>query len=256
MSPTDRAVTERRVWQGAALPKYQTASGAIVTIDAPGHDLSMPWYSSFRLRTERPYQYGPAGPRNRAFQVAPVGTMANHAHYVVRGKFTEELTLAGGFFLVVRSDADGRGLTGWQGRWHEVYTFQNTPGWTTADALRQFQGLTFQDTPLGVRVRPADVPPETMYAEEVTKPVPAVGFLTIVAGGEGASLLPNWAGARTRSGGEVWRKHVASDGTGRVVLLHASPTAVTAVYAEPGEKDIEEPRLRFLDALTNISWSY
>jgi len=255
MGEAHGVVTERRKWTGTALPRYRTAGGAIVSIEAPGFDLSQPWFSEFRLRAERPYVQGPSGPLHRAFQVGPLGTMANHAHHVIKGQFTDVLSFSGGSVLVARSDVDGRGLAGWQGRWHEVYLFQNSSGWSVSDVLRQFQGLEISDEPMGASVKSVGIPPETMYGERVHKQVPGVGVISIVSGADGVTLLPSWAGARTPSGGEVWRKHVRADETGRTVLMHASRSAITAVYAEPGEKEIETPRLAFLDAVVDVQWN-
>lgn len=239
-----------------ALPRYQSASGAIITIDAPGYDLSQPWFSSFRLRLEPPYTAGGELLRNRAFQVGPVGIVELHTEYILKGEIVDRLSFAGGSLVVARSHVDERGLAAWQGRWHAVYAWLNTPGTTVSTVIGLFDRLEFVDSPAGVVVRTGSVPAETLYAEQVTKHIPGAGLLSITPAQDAMSLIPTWSGARVRSG-EVWQKTVpTATGTARW-FLHASPTAVTVVEREPNElaDSVQDTqRLTFLDQLAGLSW--
>lgn len=237
----------------AALPRYQTASGAIVKVDALGYDLTHPWFHSFRVRVEAPYAGTAPSLRDRAFQIGPVGTIAMHAHHLLKGSIEEEFSALGGQ-LVIGRNAEGLGIGGWRGRWHEMYLWLNIPNMAARDVLAYFDRLTLVDSPLGLRVHTGKTPKETIYAEEVIKHVPDTATLTIHAGGSAAETVPTWSGAKVRSG-EVWRREVPTDGGGtRQMFMHANHSAVTVVN-EASAGDPDATRLRFLDALTSVSWT-
>jgi hypothetical protein len=124
----------------------------------------------------------------------------------------------------------------------------NVGGFTTGDILALYDRLSFDDSPMGVRVSTAKVPRESIHAEAVTKRIPGVAMLDITRGADSAGLIPKWSGARTRSG-EVWRREAGLNS----VLVHASATAVTVVQPDL-EDSGESERLTFLDAVTEISW--
>jgi len=243
-------------WYEPALPQFGPPDSGIVTIRAAGYDLTQPWFASVKIRVERPY----ASPTliNRGLLIGPVGTVEGHVRQLLKGRFTERLSGRGGQFLVGRSDVDGHGLVAWQGRWNEVYGWVNQPDVPTSQMLRLFDRLTFRDSRLGVRVVTRAIPKETLYAIEITKHVPGVGFLFIHKGNDAAELLPRWSGARVRSG-EVWRKNVALPGNaGEEVLVHASSSAVTVLYSEQpvpaASASRDTVRLDFLDQLEELSW--
>ncbi len=235
-----------------ALPRYQTASGAIVNVDAPGYDLTHPWFHSFRIRVEAPYAGTAPTLRERAFQIGPVGTIVMHAQHILKGAVEEEFSALGGTMVIARN-AEGLGIAGWRGRWHEMYMWLNVPKMTARDVLGRYDRLTLLDSPLGLRVRTGTVPKETVYAEEVVKHVPNTATMTIHAGRSSTEVLPTWSGAKVRSG-EVWRREVSTDGGTRNVFMHANRSAVT-VLDEAAAGDADSIRLRFLDAITSVSWT-
>ncbi|MQA25908.1 MAG: hypothetical protein GEU94_10610 [Micromonosporaceae bacterium] len=253
MEDSGVGIVDQRFQHTDALPRFQTASGAIVAINAPGYDLSQPWFHSFHVKVEAPYGASAPSVRNRAFQVAPVGTVDTFVEYDLRGKIVEELSALGGRLLIARNH-EGRGIAAWRGRWHEVYIWLNEPGFTAREVLDQYDRLAFADSPLGVRVRTSQSPKETIYREEVGKSVPNVAHLTIVDGGQALELLPKWSGAKVRSG-EVWQKQApASDGGLRKLFVHASSSAVT-VLDDIDPSDPDSKRLGFLDGLVSLTWT-
>jgi hypothetical protein len=232
-----------------ALPRFRTASGGIVTIEAPGHDLGDPWFSAFRVVLERPYAGVPAGSQLRNFETAPAGNIEELLARVRPGLVVEELSLQGGRLLIGRVDEDGQYVAGWTGRWHEVRTWLPPTDKPAHEALRSFDGLRFHDSPLGVRVELAPVPAARIEAEDVIKMVPGVGILNILRADSAAGLVPAWSGARVRSG-EVWRK--TDESTSEQLLLHVSVTAVSVLY---GETPLGNAQLNFLDQLVDLSWT-
>ncbi|RQX03909.1 hypothetical protein DLJ58_29050 [Micromonospora arida] len=235
------------------MPRFQTASGAVVTIDAPGYDLGHPWLGAFRVQVARQYAATAPGLQERFFQVAPVGNCGPIIERDLRGRVTDELSFAGGRFIVARSAVDDRVLMAWQGQWHEVFDFVNDGAISLAHALGRFDRLTFTDSPLGVRVGVGSVPKESISAERVYKRIPGVGDITIIPAVNATELVPRWRGATTRSG-ETWRKNVdTSEGGSGSVLLHASAAAFTVLQPDvPGE--VGDRQLAFLDELVKIAW--
>ncbi|GIM81773.1 hypothetical protein [Salinispora arenicola] len=234
-----------------ALPRFLTASGAVIAISATGYDLGEPWLGAFRVRTEREYPGTSPDLQERRFQVAPLGNSGPIIDRVLKGRVTDEVSVHGGRFIVARSSVDEGVLMAWQGRWHEVFDFVNDSSITLAQAWRRFDRMTFHDSPLGVRVEVGKIPAERIYDEQVHKPVPGVGYLAILPPVDAAGLVPKWRGATVRSG-EVWRKEAVEGG--RPILVHASLQAVTLLYPEGSARD-ETPRLTFLDQVQSITWS-
>ncbi|MEU8216057.1 hypothetical protein AB0C47_09845 [Micromonospora taraxaci] len=228
-------------------------SGGVVSIDAPDYDLGEPWLCGFRLRLDRPYVGTNPSLQERALQIARSGNCKGIIERVIKGRIVEEASGQGGRFLVARSDLTGSTIVVWQGRWHEVFDFIEDPEVTSLDALRRFDRLSFQDSPVGLRVRTSPVPAETMFAERVYKTVPGVGNLSILPAEQAVDLVPRHRGAQVASG-EVWRKEVVSDQGTRTLLLHATTTTVTIVDPEANNPD-ETPRLQFLDRLSGVAWT-
>lgn len=236
-----------------ALPKFKTASGAVVEIDAPGYDLSEQWFHAFRVKVDGPYaETGPL-PRTRAFQVGPVGTVEGFAQNVLGGEVVEQLSALGGTLVIARNPEDF-GIAAWRGRWHDVFVWLNEPGITARQVLSMYDRLEFVDGPLGVLVQTGASPNETIYREEVIKSVPNVGPLEIIEASMAVDLVPNWSGAKVRSG-EVWQlESTSGDGGTRRTFVHASFTAVTVLDAERVSNP-DENRLRFLDELVSLTWT-
>lgn len=243
-------------WNAPSGPQFVTPSGGRITIDAPGYDLTQPWFASFRIRVERPYLGSLHGLHNRGLMTGPRGTVEGHVHYLLKGTVTERLSARfGGEFLIARSEVDERALGAWQGPFHEVYGWVNEPTANGAEILRMFDRLTFLDEPDGVRVRTQPIPRETLYGELVDKHVPGVGFLGIYRGPDAAGLVPGWAGAKVGTG-EVWRQTVDTPGgSSKPAFVHASRTTVSVLEADPLSPDDEAGRLRFLESLVEISWT-
>lgn len=241
-------------WNTPSGPEFRTPGGGHITIDAPGHDLTQPWFASFRIRVERPY-VGP-GLHHRGLLTGPRGTVEGHVHYLLKGRIVERLSARfGGEYLIARSDVDERALGAWQGPFHEVYGWVNEPTTNGAEVLRMFDRLTFVDEPAGVRVRTQPIPRETLYAEQVSKHVPGVGFLGIYRGADAVDLVPAWSGAKVPTG-EVWRQVADTPGgSGRAAFVHASRSTVSVLEADPHTLDDDAARLRFLESLAGISWA-
>lgn len=237
-----------------APPRFLTPSGGTVTIDAPGYDLGDIWSCTFEVRVERPYAGTAAGLQMRRLQVAPVCNADFLISRLLKGRVVQEVAAQGGRVLIARSDVDQRALVVWRGQWHEVFDWINEPGASGAQILRRLERLSFVDSPVGVRVSTGQVPAETINAEQVRKRIPGVGFLHILNGVEGASLVPNWSGARVRTG-EVWRKELLdSDSAPQSVFVHVSGTTVTTLSGDMGADADEGPRLRFLGDLRQLTW--
>lgn len=235
-------------------PRFVTVSGDTVRVEAPGYDLTKPWFGSFRLRVRPPYPRGAPGLQNRGLMVGPVGSTGLLIERLLRGRVTEELSAQGGRILIARGDFEDRGLVVWRGRWHEVYGWANEPGTSSGQMLRLFDRLTLADSPEGLRVHLDPVPAETIHFEEVVKRVPDVGILHIRRGAEAAELVPEWSGTPVPSG-EVWQQRGTVQGGQAVRLyVHASRTAVTTLAPDRQAGVPDGRRLRFLQALTEISW--
>lgn len=97
---------------------------------------------------------------------------------------------------------------------------------------------------------PAEV---KLYGIELKKYVPGIAFLTVLDGADAVDLVPTWSGAQTEFG-EIWARPVESaDESGKPLLMHASPTAVT--LARPDRKpgaDVQSA-LDFLAEL-DVTW--
>ena len=87
----------------------------------------------------------------------------------------------------------------------------------------------------------------------VTKHVPSVGFCEFTKATDAATALPQWSGAKVRSG-EVWSQALPKEAVGDAkVLVHASPEVVTVVH--PRGSGGMTAALQFAEGLASVRWS-
>ena len=192
------------------------------------------------------------------FQTGPVGTVDRLIVGLLQGDYVAEYSSQGGSILLAQRAPDAPddgspGLVAWRGRWHEAYAWVNVPDAPQSVYLERLAGLTFEDTPEGllVRLTRADARFERLT---VTKHVPGAGLLTFVPAQHAPGQLPQWQGARVRSG-ELWKQSLPEEavGPGAVVLVHLCGDAVTTLH--PQRPKDAELGLSLLERVRAISWS-
>lgn len=239
----------------SAPARFRAPDTGLVTIDAPDYELGEPWSASVRIRTKRPYAGTPDGLQLRQLHVTPVGNYDMVLDRVLAGRWAEMVEAQGGHFLIGHSDSADQGLAIWRGLWHEVATWLPDPKLAGSEALRYFARLAFSDSPEGLIVTPMLPAADEVDVLDVSKRVPGVGFLDIRKPRTAHQLVPVWSGAKVATG-EVWREELSpTPDQSDVVLIHATPTTVTTLTGRNGEAAHWEPRLEFLQRLTELSWS-
>lgn len=233
--------------------RFRTPDGGLITLEAPGYDLSDPWSATARITANDPYRVLPTGRQVRGLDIAYAGNYDFVIAEVLRGRVVDRLNGQGGQFLIARGREQG--LILWRGIWHEAAMWISDPNAPSAQALGYFDRLIFMDTPVGLVIRSQSSESEIVETHEVVKHIPGVGYLDIKTAKSGLNLVPTWSGAETHTG-EVWRKtHEAASGEPALsVFVHATRTTVAIISGEGEQKSIEEPRLTFLDRLTHLSW--
>jgi hypothetical protein len=230
--------------------QVRTPDGGMVTVEAPGYDLTEPWFVAFRTRPKDGYRVKGPMELRRAFQIGPRGTADSHAQTLLEATVRDRFSFHGGVLWI--ATAGDAGIAAWSGQWHDLYAFLSGPQQDATSVLDYFSGLTLVDEQLGLRVD-ANHPGEELHAVALAKYVPETGALQITRAAESAALVPQWAGARVPTG-EVWRR-ASPTGTEQAeeLLIHATETAVTVVT--PDSDSAVDRRLPFLQNLTRVTWS-
>lgn len=233
--------------------RFRTPDGGTIVLDVPGYDLSDPWSAVVTVTANDPFRVLPTNRQVRGFALAFRGNYDLVIEKVLHGKVVERFSNGGGEILLARGPEQAIVL--WRGQWHEAAMWLSDPDIDTAQAISVFEGLTFVDDPLGLRVRTENPETEIVETTEVVKYVPGVGYLDIKTSAAGIHLVPKWSGARTRAG-EVWRStHEATAAEPAAsILIHATPSTVTVLNGDGQQKSDEAPRVEFLNQLAELSW--
>jgi hypothetical protein len=227
-----------------------------VCLDAAGYDLEEPWSASVRVTTKRPYAGTPDGLQLRDLHITSTGNYDLVLEHVLEGRWANVVEAQGGRFMIGHSDTVEQGLALWRGPWHEVATWLPDPKMSGSDALRYLARLYFEDSPECLRLKPSAPAIDTVEVLDVSKKIPAVGFLDIRKPETAHQLVPAWSGTPVPTG-EVWMEELppTKEAAKQVVLVHATPTTVTTVSGE-AELNVEwEDRLEFLFKLDELSWT-
>ncbi|WUH99508.1 hypothetical protein OHR68_39475 [Spirillospora sp. NBC_00431] len=234
--------------------RYRAPDGSLISIAASGYDLTDHWSADVLVRLRRPYAGVPKGRQLREFHVAPIHNYDGVLKEVINGRWVHTVESQGGTFLVGHTDEGEQGIAIWRGRWHEIATWLAEPRMAGSRALSYFEGLQFKDAPDGLRVISQAAHAEDVEVRDVDVYVPTVGLLSIQPVTKAHQLVPSWSGAKTKVG-EIWREETsAPDDPTEILLLHATSTTVTTLNGEGNNKGNEGPRVKFLQALTELSW--
>lgn len=240
---------------GEETSRFKAPDGGTLTLRAPGYDVTQPWSATVQIRTQRPYAGTPDGMQLREFHVARAGNYDLVIRRLLAGRWNHKVEAQGGHFMIAGSEDDDRGLALWRGPWHEVATWLVDPISPPSKAILRFAGLRFNDQPDGLTIEPALPGVETVEVIDVRKHIPTVGFLAIMPPQVSMQLVPSWSGAPLPTG-EVWRQELSQpDEPLDVVLVHATPTTVALLHGKGNDRGREEPRLAFLEKLTELTWT-
>lgn len=223
--------------------------GSTLTLDHPTHGFDEPWFTESRVRLAGSPAASSVGVR--AFETGPLGTVDGHVAVLLEGAYVAEYAGQGGTFLLAQNADASTGLVAWQGQWHEAWCWVNIPDPTHTQMLQPLSGLSFTDTPAGLRVRLA----RTDEYQRITalKHIPGVGLAKISQTAAVASDLPSWSGHKVAVG-EVWRQRVGADipGNHPAAIVLAAPTAVITI--DPRDGGDEDTALAFLSAMKSATW--
>ncbi|GAA2759115.1 hypothetical protein [Actinopolymorpha rutila] len=249
----------------AARTHFRAADGSLVTLCAPGYDLTEPWSGSVRITTNRPYAGTPEGLDLRQLHLTRAGNYDHVLERVIDGHWSNVVQMQGGQCMIGHSDSADQGLAVWRGPWHEAATWLPDPKMPGSHVLRYFAGLGFHDSTDGLRVTATRPAVHTVGVLEVSKRVPGVGHLDIRQPALAHRLVPVWSGARVTTG-EVWAEEVSpaekssngSDKSGLpdMVVIHATPSTVTTLAGERDDKHLCDRRVEFLHRVTELCWAH
>lgn len=238
-----------RSWRPQSGGRLVAPDGSVLNLIHQDNPLSEPWFTESRIRLATSPAVGEVG--IRAFETGPVGTVDGHVAVILDGDYVGEYAAQGGTYLLAQNADRSLGLVAWRGRWHEAYCWVNIPEATHSQMLQLLDGLTFTDTPAGLRVRPA--PGESYQRITATKHVPGVGMASIVRTPQVARELPLWSGLKIRVG-EVWRQRTEADIPGAELSSLVCATLTAVISLHPRDGGDEATALAFLSRMYKVSW--
>lgn len=238
-------------WKGVGGKDVVLPDGSVLRVDGVDQRLTEPWFVSARF-TVGVLAGATSNRETRGLMVAPVGVTDHNVRVLLDGDYVGEYTRQGGTVLVAARADRTQSLIAWQGRWHEAWSWVNVEGASQAQCLALLDGLTFSDSPRGLRVGLG----RGMAWEriDVLKNVPGVGELRFERPELRVDDIPRWAGARVR-GGEAWRQSLPDDvmGAGRSRIVLVGPQAWVTVLNTAQVAD--DAGLELVSAIEAVSWA-
>lgn len=224
---------------------YRNVDGSMVTIDAPGYDLSHPWQATFEVRFGG--RSTDMGELIDELDIFPAGNHEPIVERVLNGQVADRVTHKGG--TLVAAHGVSQGLIVWVGERFEISAFTRSPTPTLADAIRRFGLLDITEHVDGIEIHSNDNG-HVVVPYSARKIVPDVGFVIIRRPQDALKLMPSWQGM-TVEAGELWRIDGAAPVDDQLLLGSDTCAAVLSPTAETTNQDL----ITFSAAIRTIEWS-
>jgi len=228
---------------------FMQADRSVVELEADGYEVADPWDSYIRITMPLDGR-SPDAKRTRQLHIAHRGNYDYVIEVLQRGAIYHRLTAQDGEFLVSASrDPGTQGVALWRGPYHEIATFvPHSRLLDAALAMRPLMGLTFEDSPEGLRVIPQPVLNATLSVTESSTYVRGIGTITMRSAAEGMAAVPAWAGAKVPAG-ELWKVEVVEQGDNETVryLQLATRSAVMLIAPDANAIKSSQPFAPALD---------
>lgn len=236
----------------------QAADGCLMTLAAPGWDLTRTWDSTVRIRSGRPDGRRADNAWMREIHIAPSGNIDFLLENFLDARVTQRLVArGGGTFLIAESrQADLQGVALWRGEWHEAVAYLSPSEMGVGSRpLRVFEGLGFIDSPRGLRIVPGYGRETHIQVMDVSTYVEGAGEIEIGPAAEALQMVPTWSGAQVR-GGEVWRVDTTldEDAGAQHGLMMASRSAVLTLTPDDPSNSRLTKQLDFMQSISQVTW--